>query len=325
MTAYATHRRREVDRVANLVRECRLDDRADVPDFRRAEQTLAGRIPLPAGVRPSTGELGGAPVLATAARGDTTATVLYVHGGLHVAGSARGHLRLWSTIAGLSGAAGVCVALKRAPEHPFPFALGDAFAAYRGLLSRGTPARRIVVAGDSSGAGVALATLVAARDSGLPLPCAVVLLSPWVDLASQHQCDHVDSVADVSQTGLSRRGHDYRAGADASIPLISPINADLRGLPPVLIQVGSAELLASDAHRLAARAMAAGVSAALEVWPGMMHAFQRFDFLLADAASALVSAADFIKEQLRLAQVGRTGAAQVRSVQSRDIGAPEGT
>ena len=184
-----------------------------------------------------------------------------------------------------------------APEHPHPAAVDDALAAYRGLLDEGQPASRIGMAGESAGAGLTLATLVAARDAGLPLPCAAVLMSPWVDLtlgaASMETKAAVDPV--LSAAALQRRADDYVGNHDRTAPLISPLFADLHGLPPLLIQAGSHEILLDDATRLAARAASADVTVRLEITAGVPHVFQGFPACSTKQSTALANAGAFVR------------------------------
>ena len=186
------------------------------------------------------------------------------------------------------------------PEHPYPAAVEDARAAYEGLLAQGIAPSQIALAGESAGGGLAVATLLALREAGVPLPSCAYLMSPYVDLtlsgetlAEKQELDPV-----LTPDGLRVRVPDYVAGADASDPFISPIFGDLRDLPPLLIHVGSHEILLSDALRLAARAAISDVPVTLEVTPGVPHVFQGFAGLLDEAGAALDRASDFLKAQL---------------------------
>jgi acetyl esterase/lipase len=204
-------------------------------------------------------------------------TVLYLHGGSYVVGSPSTHRELIALLAVAAGARAVAIAYRKAPEHPFPAAVDDAEAAYRALLAINPPPSCLFVAGDSAGGGLALAVALRARESGLPLPCALLLLSPWTDL----ECagESIGSNADfdyVTAAALKRGVRDYLQGADARHPLASAIHADLRGLPPLFIETGDAELLLSDNQALAARAARAGVPVVHHVEPDMVHVFPAF-------------------------------------------------
>jgi acetyl esterase/lipase len=164
------------------------------------------------------------------------------------------------------------------PEHPFPAALEDVVAGYRYLLAQGFDPRRVVVAGESAGGGLAVAALVRLRDAGVPLPACAWCSSPWVDLENTGATMETKAAVDplINKPYLAELAAAYLHGADPRTPAASPLHADLRGLPPLLIQVGSAETLLDDAVRLAGRAGAADVRVTLQVWPGMIHAWHLF-------------------------------------------------
>lgn len=201
------------------------------------------------------------------------AALLFLHGGGYSAGSCVTHRELAARICLAGGVRALLLNYRLAPEHPFPAAVEDATAGYRWLLKSGVAPARIVVAGDSSGGGLALATLLRAREQGLAMPAGAALISPWTDLALTGPSLQSRADADplCSREGLQQAAALYLAGADATAPLASPLYADLRGLPPLLIHVGGDEALLSDATRLAERAQAAGVEVALEVWEEMWH------------------------------------------------------
>ncbi|MEQ8344433.1 MAG: alpha/beta hydrolase fold domain-containing protein [Sneathiellaceae bacterium] len=234
---------------------------------------------LPAGVTTRADRFGGVPgEYLTVAGAAADRQILYLHGGGYGIGSPRSHRHLAAAI-GLAAGADVLVPDYRlAPEHPFPAALDDALAALA-WLAADRPAARRVVAGDSAGGGLTVSVLVAARDRGGPAVAAGVCLSPWVDL----DCDPASPVAQAAATdpvvgfddlvGFSRN---YLGGAAAAAPLASPIHAELRGLPPLLVQASSSEALRFDAERLAAAAQAAGVAVELEMVPGVPHVWHWF-------------------------------------------------
>lgn len=223
--------------------------------------------------------------------------ILYCHGGGYAIGSPRTHAALTSLLAAQAGANAISVDYRLAPEHPYPAGLDDALAVYRALLDSGTDPARVAFAGDSSGGGLATALLVAAREAGLPLPAAAVLFAPWTDLTLSGASITGKQDADLmlSAAGLSVSAADYAAAAAPGHPLISPLFADLTGLPPLLIQVGSHDLLLDDATRLAARAATADVEVRLEVTPGAPHVFQSFAGQLDEADAALASAGGFVR------------------------------
>ena len=243
--------------------------------------------------------LGGVPALRLEPPDATGATLLYLHGGGYVIGSARSGAGLGTALARRTGAVAYSLDYRLAPEHPFPAALEDGIAAYRALLA-GHEAEQVVVAGDSAGAGLALALLVSARDEGLPQPAAVALMSPWVDLTlageSLHAKEAEDAIFDASDVAESASR--YLGGHDAADPRVSPLLADLSGLPPLLVQVGTNEVLLDDATRLAARAAAAHLDVTLEVVARAPHVFQHFAGRLDEADRALDRAGRFLASHL---------------------------
>ena len=188
-----------------------------------------------------------------------------------------------------------------APEHPHPAALEDAITAYRWLLTQGYDPSQIVIAGDSAGGGLALAALLALLDAGEPLPAGAVCISPWTDLAltgaSMRSKAKVDHILDPNSLEMYAR---YYAGIDeVTSPLLSPLYADLKGLPPLLIQVGGDEILLDDATRLAEQAREAGVDVTLEIWDEMFHVFQLVSFL-PETQKAVKHITDFAAKNLNL-------------------------
>lgn len=198
--------------------------------------------------------------------------VLYLHGGSYIYGSTATHRELLCRVALEADARVLGLDYRLAPEHPFPAALEDAVAAYRALLDEGSPPSKLVIAGDSAGGGLTVAVLVAARDAGLPLPAAAVLLCPWVDLGARGGSLETNERFDwAERPAFELWARTYLAGAAHSDPRASPIHADLRGLPPLLVQVGEAEMLHDQVVAFAERARGAGVETLLRVWPDMIH------------------------------------------------------
>ena len=268
----------------------------------RAQFAASITRPLPADLRVVERELGGRPALELDPPGaDADGRLLFLHGGGYVVGSPRTHAALAAALARRAGVRAVSPDYRLAPENPFPAAVDDALAAYRELLAEVGSADRIVLAGDSAGGGLALATVLAARDAELPLPAAVVLFSPWVDLtvtgatmASREELDPIFVKADIEGYVTQYLG----AGGDPRAALASPLFADLRGLPPLLIHVGGNEVLLDDALRLARRAGQDDVEVTLRVWPGVPHVFQHFAGLLDDADESLDEAGTFLRRHL---------------------------
>jgi acetyl esterase/lipase len=229
-----------------------------------------------------------------------TSALLYLHGGAWFLGSPKLYRRFVSGLAQASGVRALVIDYRLAPEHPFPAALEDCISAYEWLLGSGIPAHKIVVAGDSAGGNLTLALLVALRDRGRPLPAGAVAISPATDLAgtgeSQRTRRHLDPF--FYKMGTNRIVEDYITSHDACHPHISPLYADLRGLPPLLIHVGDHEILFDDAVRFGEKAAAAGVQVKLVVWPGMFHVFQLWGSLLPEARRANAQIAGFVRQRL---------------------------
>jgi monoterpene epsilon-lactone hydrolase len=222
--------------------------------------------------------------------------ILYLHGGGYVVGSVKTHRAMISRIARASNARALAIDYRLAPEHPFPAAVEDATAAYRWLLAQGYKPGRIVIAGDSAGGGLTLAALLAIRDSKLPQPAGAVPISPWTDLEGTGESVRTRAARDVmvTQENLASSARDYYGAHDPRDPLVSPVHADFRGLPPMLIQVGDAEILLDDATRVAARAKAAGVQVELEVWDDMPHVWHVFAKLLPEGQDAIDKIGKFV-------------------------------
>lgn len=236
-----------------------------------ADLVSSGRVPaqVPA-------DAGGNPA---AWFGSGAGVVLYCHGGGYQMGSIRSHGPLMADLAQAAGCRVLGFDYRLAPEHRYPAALEDTLAVYRWLLEQGTPPGRIAVAGDSAGAGLALALMLKAREAGLPLPAAAVFLSPWVDMEARAETyetraklDPLTQKAKVQMMVKTYLGRD----GDPSDPFASPVNGDLAGLPPMLIHVGGNETVLGDTHLLEARVRTAGGPVETVVWDDMIHHFQVF-------------------------------------------------
>jgi acetyl esterase/lipase len=214
---------------------------------------------------------------------------LYLHGGAYQMGSPATLRHMIALLSAAAEARVLSVDYRLAPEHPFPAAVDDALTAYRQLLSDGTNPGDVAIAGDSAGGGLALATLVALRDAGDPLPAAAVVMSPWTDLALTGESLRTRADVDVmvKPAGMPETAATYLAGADPRHPYASPLYADLHGLPPILIHVGDAEVIRDDSTRFAAEAEAAGVDVTLEVWDEMPHVWHAFVGLLPESDQAI--------------------------------------
>ncbi|MFY9775915.1 MAG: alpha/beta hydrolase [Trebonia sp.] len=257
-----------------ILRQSAFPADSDVNEQRRQLRELISAQPLPADVTVTAAALGGVPTAEITVDGiEPRHTVLYFHGGVYVIGDAFLAADLASQVGRRTCGKVISVDYRLAPEHPYPAAVDDALAAYEALLRGGTAPSDIVFAGESAGGGLAIATLVNARDHGLPLPAAAFVMSPYADLTH-----------------------------DAALGLISPIFADLAGLPPLIIQAGTHEVLLDDAIRLARQAAVADVEVTLDVTPGVPHVFQAYYPILDEAAAALDRAGQLLSAHLASAE-----------------------
>ena len=245
-------------------------------------------------------DAGGGPAEWVTAPGcDPGRAVLYLHGGGYVIGSINTHRRLAYDISAASGARVLVIDYRLAPEHPFPAAVDDAATAWRWLLQQGFATSRLAIAGDSAGGGLTLATLVNLRDQKLGLPACAVAVSPWVDLEGAGNSITARAAQDpmVQKDGLLWMAGMYLNGRDAKTPLAAPLHADLKGLPPILVQVGTAETLLDDATRIAEKFHAAGVDVRLAIWPNMLHVFPLFAPVLSEGRDGCLEIGAFIRSK----------------------------
>lgn len=227
---------------------------------------------------------------------DAGRVVLYLHGGGYIFCTAETHRPVTTRLARLARARVFALEYRRAPEHPFPAALDDAVAAVRWLYAQGVSPKMLTIGGESAGGGLTLATLLALRDAGEPLPAGAFLFSAWTDLAvtgaSVNEND--GRCAMFFPDVLLPCAALYHGATSATHPLVSPLYGELHGLPPLLTQVSNSELLRDDTHRVVAKARAAGVTVIDQQWPDLPHAWQLFAPFMPEGDSALASAADFI-------------------------------
>jgi acetyl esterase/lipase len=278
---------------------------SDVSEQRRMLRELTSAVPLPADVTVTAAALGTVPVAEiTVAGTEPRHVVLYFHGGVYVLGDAFQAAGLASQLGRRTRAKVISVDYRLAPEHPYPAAVDDALAAYEALLHDGTAPSDIAFAGESAGGGLAVATLVNARDHGLPLPAAAFAMSPYADLTLAGTTMETKRAADplLSRENLQARVPDYTSGQDAAVGLISPVFADLSGLPPLIIQAGTHEVLLDDAVRLARHAATADVEVTLDITPGVPHVFQAYYPILDEAAAALDRAGQLLSAHLASAE-----------------------
>lgn len=291
---------RELTALIHMLTARPLPDNPSVATRRQGFDLMAEKFPLPADVTCTPVDVAGIPAAWVSAPGaDPGRVLLYFHGGGYVIGSITTHRELAGRLSRAAAARVLLLDYRLAPEHPYPAAVEDAVAAYRWLIGQGAVPQRTVIAGDSAGGGLTVAALVALRDAGDPLPAAGVCLSPWVDMegigASMTTKAAVDPI--VQHPGLAWFAEQYLGGAHPRTPLAAPLYADLQGLPPLLIQVGSAETLLDDATRLAERARAAGVEVALEVWEEMIHVWHFFAAMLPEGRQAIEGLGNYIRQR----------------------------
>jgi acetyl esterase/lipase len=288
-----------------ILRQSAFPADVDLTEQRRLLRELVSAQPLPADVTVTAAELGGVPTAEVTIDGvEPRHVVLYFHGGVYVLGDAFQAAGLAAAVGRRTHAKVISVDYRLAPEHPYPAAVDDALAAYKALLEGGTAPSDIAFAGESAGGGLAVATLVNARDHGLPLPAAALVMSPYVDLTLAGTTLETKRKADplLSREALQFRVPDYTAGQDAALGLISPIFADLSGLPPLIIQAGTHEVLLGDAIRLAQQAATADGEVTLDITPGVPHVFQAYFPILDEAAAALDRAGQFLSAHLGSAE-----------------------
>ncbi len=221
--------------------------------------------------------------------------MLYLHGGAYALGSISTYREFLVRLAAATQTRIFAINYRLAPENPYPAALCDALTAYRWLLDQAGAPSNFVLAGDSAGAGLSIASLLAMQDQAIPLPSAVVCFSPWIDLTLSGETIHSKSAVDpiLSAAGLSRYADGYAAGQNLSHPWLSPVYADLNGMPPLLIQAGTEEILLDDAIRLADIVQKNGTPVELQIWDGLFHVFQLFSFL-PETAQALKQTTEFL-------------------------------
>jgi monoterpene epsilon-lactone hydrolase len=281
----------------NILRESPLDLGGDAVTMRAIYREMLRARPLASDVRSLWTDLGGvAAFQVTTSDEDPIGTILHFHGGCYAIGGADTSVNLMADVSRRTSTRVISLDYRLAPEHPYPAATDDALTAYRALLESGVAASSIAFVGESAGAGLAMATLLGARDTGLPQPSSGVLLSPWVDLTQSGESLSTKADVDPSMTGtaLRIRAESYLGDVDPRGAYASPIFANLHGVAPLLIQVGSHEVLLDDAVRLAAKAATNDVNVILDVVAGGFHMFQAFAAALEEGAAALDRVGTFL-------------------------------
>ncbi len=263
----------------------------------REQMDKLDRFPRPRKVDYVDTTIGGIPaIVATPTASPPVRHVLYIHGGAYVTGSPRSHVAMAARLAKRAAAVTTLIDYRLAPEHLYPAAIDDCVAAYRALVADVDP-QLVTIAGDSAGGGATLATACRLRDEGDPLPGALYTMSPWTDLTGSGESIVTRQAYDpmLRGSGLVEAGQTYAGDVALDDPGVSPLFADLAGLPPLLIQTGTDEILLSDSTRLADRARAAGVDVTLDLADHMWHVYQALAGYVPEATAALVRAAVFIR------------------------------
>ncbi|WP_327296666.1 alpha/beta hydrolase [Streptomyces sp. NBC_01197] len=298
-----------------MLRQPRPEGPGTVEEIRAGFKALMAQMIVPDGIRTAQTTLGNRPALRVEPdNGPRAGTILYLHGGGWVYGSPESALSLTGHLVAKTGFGAYSLDYRLAPEHPFPAAIEDTLSAYRALLDSGQSPSTIVFAGESAGGGLTVTTCLAARDAGLPLPAALVTFSPGLDATrtgeSMDTKEGIDPI--FTRESVAHTGAMYLAGQNPRQPLLSPaVLADLTGFPPMLVQVGTNEILLDDSTRLAARARAAGVDVILDITADVPHVFQSFAGVLDEADEALDRASFFLSQRIRAGGAAHTSTGQL--------------
>lgn len=290
----------ELETVIDMLRANPMME-GEVLDMRAGMNAATAAVPPPEGATIRKVDAMGVAAEWTDADGvRDDAAIVYLHGGGYTMGNLDSHRNLVANLSRAAGIRALSVDYGLAPENPFPGAVEDAVHAVQYVYAEGIAPDRVVVAGDSAGGGLTAATLVALRDRGLPTPAAGVLISPWLDLTQSGDTMESHAAADplVSAALLAKCSDAYLKGQDARSPLASPLFADLAGLPPLLIHVGTAEVLLDDSRRFEQAAKQAGVDVTLEEWEDMIHVWHSFAGMLPEAQTAIDRIGAFLKQRL---------------------------
>ncbi len=288
----------EIDVVVKMLRETNPMAGATIPEMRAAMEAASGVMLLPDDIETRAVKVGVCNAEWTTTPGWVEGrAVLYFHGGGYTIGSIATHRQVVADISRASKSRVLSLDYRLAPEHPHPAAVEDALAAYRAMLDEGIDPSKIAIAGDSAGGGLTAAALVAIRDAGLPRPAAGVCISPWLDLsqsgASYREKAEVDPL--VTREVLDMMSAAYLDGQDPKTPLASPLFAKHEDLPPILIQVGTAEVLLDDSVQFEAAVRRAGVDVELDVWEDMIHVWHAFGALLPESGQAIAKIGDYLE------------------------------
>ena len=290
---------KELDTVLEMIRVRSAEVRKTTDDDRLSYERIMSTLPLDDDIETERVGVNGIPAeWIIAPESQENRVILYLHGGGYLFGSARTHRVMLAHMARAAKARVLALDYRLAPEIPFPAPVEDSVSAYRWLLAEGISAKKMVIGGDSAGGGLAVAALVALRAVGEPMPAAGVCISAWTDMESTGQSHTTNAESDpsVSKERLLKIAKVYLDGKEPTAPLASPIHADLTGLPPLLLQVGSIEVLLDDSTLLDSRAKAAGVSVEMEVWDDMPHVWHHYAPILPEARKAIGRIGEFVLE-----------------------------
>jgi acetyl esterase/lipase len=297
------------------------DENTSIQAFRDMCEAGARRAKMPAGIDAIPVEIEGLPAglsaewiqpgAAAPMPFVEQAAIFYTHGGGYVSGSCSNHRAFAAKFVAGSGVRLLLYEYRLAPEHPYPAAMEDTLTAYRWLLAQVPPSTKVIIAGESAGGGLCLATLLALRDLGLPLPIAAIALSPWTDLKLTGESYRTRARAAVDPPGMSQVCSRYYVREnDPCHPYISPLYGDLHGLPPLLIAVGEDETLLDDSIRFAEKARAAGVEVTLNVAPGMVHCYPLLPDFIPESRAAMAEICGFINDHLARSRVSQRQSSQ---------------
>ena len=290
---------KELDTVLEMIRVRSAEVRKTTDDDRLSYERIMSTLPLDDDIETERVGVNGIPAeWIIAPESQENRVILYLHGGGYLFGSTRTHRVMLAHMARAAKARVLALDYRLAPEIPFPAPVEDSVSAYRWLLAEGISAKKMVIGGDSAGGGLAVAALVALRAVGEPMPAAGVCISAWTDMESTGQSHTTNAESDpsVSKERLLKIAKVYLDGKEPTAPLASPIHADLTGLPPLLLQVGSIEVLLDDSTLLKSRAKAAGVSVEMEVWDDMPHVWHHYAPILPEARKAIGRIGEFVLE-----------------------------
>jgi len=273
----------------------------EIAQMRIDADARAKAFPLPSDVTVTPVSANGVPAEWTSTPdADPSSAILYLHGGGYVICSLESHRHLMAEVGRAAGTRTLAIDYRLAPEHPFPAPVEDTVAAYRYMLDSGLKPNRIALAGDSAGGGLVIGAMLAIREAGLPLPACGWCISPWVDMEALGESfnDRASTDPTVQKATILMMAGLYLGGADPRHPHAAPIHGDLRGLPPLLIQVGSVETLLDDSILLARKAGIAEVPVSLQIWPEMIHIWHIFFPMLSAGRRAIASGGSFVRNSI---------------------------